>query len=757
MLAVATLNPAQQQAVEHDRGPALVIAGAGSGKTRVLTGRVARLIESGVPPEAILAFTFTNRAAREMRERLERQLGPTASRLWIGTFHATALRLLRREAGTLGLPAAFSIYDRDDQESVIRQLVKDAGLPDTVYKTGIVLGRISDAKNALVSPEEAERVAMSDFDRNVAKLHARYQSALRRAGALDFDDLIGESVRLWIDHPQAGERWSRRFEHVLVDEYQDTNHAQFRLVQALGRVHGNVFVVGDDDQSIYGWRGADLANVLDFERAFPGAVTIRLEQNYRSTGNILDAANAVIAHNVARKGKTLWSDRGAGERITFALEPDEQFEARRVRHWLQRQQTRGRRLTDCAVLYRTNAQSRALETELRQHGVPYEIVGGVSFFQRREVKDLLAYLRLVANPLDTASFFRIWNTPRRGFGSVLEQQLRSELALPGADPVAALRRLASGGTLRGPARAGAQQFLALIDDLRARLAEPVDRLFALLLERSGYLEHLDAAGEEDLRDRRANIEELGVAAAQFAAMQAAGDGGGTLLDWLSECSLLTDADRTREGDRVLLLTVHNAKGLEFDAVCVAGLEEGLMPHASSLDSGDQLEEERRLFYVALTRARDEVLLTAAAYRRRYDGAWGTAVSRFIQEIPAHLLDREEPAAVRGDRAPMGRSNAGTGARVGGGWRPRATAGSEEEFQALDLGGDESAPMHIPDLGGRSANAKRAVGRRVMHDQFGVGTVLDAEGDGPSMKLTVRFTSSVKKVLARFVQGAGDGD
>jgi DNA helicase-2/ATP-dependent DNA helicase PcrA len=382
-----------------------------------------------------------------MRARIESELGPAAAGVWIGTFHATAMRVLRREAHTLGLPPGFSIYDRDDQESVLRGLVRAAGLPDTIYRTGVVLGRISDAKNALVRPAEAERAAMSDFDRHVAALYGKYQAALRRAGALDFDDLIGETVRLWLDHPEAGARWSRRFQHVLVDEYQDTNHAQFRLVQCLTGVHGNVFVVGDDDQSIYGWRGADLANVLDFERTFPGAVTIRLEQNYRSTRNILDAANAVIAHNVARKGKTLWSDRDAGARLVFALTPDETFEARRVRHWLQRQQTRGRRLADCAVLYRTNAQSRALETELRQAGMPYEIVGGVSFFQRREVKDVLAYLRLAVNPLDTASFFRVWNTPRRGLGPVVEAQVRARIAPPGAEPVAALRSLVAEGGL----------------------------------------------------------------------------------------------------------------------------------------------------------------------------------------------------------------------------------------------------------------------------------------------------------------------
>jgi DNA helicase-2/ATP-dependent DNA helicase PcrA len=762
-------NAAQLAAVEHGDGPALVIAGAGSGKTRVLVGRVEHLLGRGTPPHAILAFTFTNRAAREMRGRIQGTVGPAASALWIGTFHATALRILRREANTLGLPQGFTIYDRDDQEAILRELIKDAALPDTIYRVGIVLGRISDAKNALVKPAEAERAAQHEFDVQIAKLYGRYQAALRRAGALDFDDLIAETVRLWLDHPDSGERWSRRFRHVLVDEYQDTNHAQFRLVQSLAAAHGNVFVVGDDDQSIYGWRGADLANVLDFERAFPGAVTLRLEQNYRSTKNILDAANAVIANNVARKGKTLWSEREAGAPVVFALAADETAEARRVRHWLQRQQARGRRLADCAVLYRTNAQSRALETELRQHGVPYEIVGGLSFFQRREVKDVLAYLRLAVNPLDVASFFRVWNTPRRGLGPAVEAQVRARLVVPGADPVSALQALAAEGALKGAARAGAQAFVGLIDELRARVSEPLGLLFALLLEKSGYLEHLDATSEEDLEDRRRNVEELGAAAAAFSAARGIPDSGPTpyssglapgepgddsgsdLLAWLSECSLLTDADRMSEGDRVLLLTVHNAKGLEFDAVAVAGLEEGLLPHATSLETTAELEEERRLFYVALTRARDEVLLTAAAYRRRFDGARGAAVSRFVGEIPDALLERED-----GD----GWSHRGARGGMHGGARRSWTfhrGDDEVREQAFDDGGGQASPGIPLVSAGRSASARRAVGRRVAHDTFGTGTVLEADGEGADMKLTVRFPGVVKKVYARFVTGIDGAD
>jgi DNA helicase-2/ATP-dependent DNA helicase PcrA len=610
---------------------------------------------------------------------------------------------------------------------------------------------------------------MTPFDRNVAVVFARYQAALRRNGALDFDDLIAESVRLFLEHPEAGERWSRRFEHVLVDEYQDTNHAQFRLVQALAAVHGNLFVVGDDDQSIYGWRGADLANVLDFERGFPGAVTIRLEQNYRSTGNILKAANAVIANNQARKGKTLWCDREDGAPLRFVLCADETAEARRVRRHLESRVRHGGKLADCAVLYRTNAQSRALETELRHAGLAYEIVGGVSFYQRREVKDLLAWLRLLVNPADTASFFRVWNTPRRGLGAVVQGQVESRVAL-GGTPASALASLRDEGALRGAAKAGAADLLAVLGALEAAREEPLGVLFGRLLERSGYLAHLEAVcdGEQDLAERRANVQELAASAAQFGE-----EGRGGLLEYLSECSLMTDADRVSEdADRVLLLTAHNAKGLEFSSVVVAGLEEGLMPHASSLEDTRELEEERRLFYVALTRAKDEVLLTAAAFRRRFDGAWGAQVSRFVDEIPQGLLEREEDVSgtwgsgsLRSNTSrPGGHARGGAGrstprdtenARWGDGRTYQRDDVADVADDADDSGG---GPTHgVTAAPARGAAARRAIGQRVMHERFGAGTVLEAEGEGPDMKLTVRFTGAIKKVLARFVTGAGDVD
>jgi DNA helicase-2/ATP-dependent DNA helicase PcrA len=731
------LNPAQHEAVEHASGPLLVIAGAGSGKTRVLTSRIARLLERGVRPEAILAFTFTNRAAREMRERIEREVGEAAARLWVGTFHATAVRLLRREAAALDRPRDFAIYDREDQESVLKEILKRRQLPEAAYRLGAVLGRISDAKNALVTPAEAARAAVSPYEKAIAECYADYATALRGAGAYDFDDLIAESVRLLTTRPEIGERYARRFEHVLVDEYQDTNHAQFRLVQALSHVHRNLFVVGDDDQSIYGWRGADLSNVLEFETAFPGASVVRLEQNYRSTGNILAAANAVIAHNPSRKGKTLWCDREAGAPLHFVLAADDVDEARRIRAYLESRVARGGRFDEAAVLYRTNAQSRALETELRQRAIHYELVGGIAFYQRREVKDVLAYLRAAVNPADAVSFWRIWNTPRRGLGAALRAQVETRAAHAGVPPESALRALAAERALPRGAAAGADELLALLDEIRERAAGAPDALVLHVLERSRYLTALEADDAEGFDERRANLEELVAAAAQSGARE-----GATLADFLAESALTTDADRLVEGaDRVLLLTAHNAKGLEFDVVIVAGLEEGLFPHGSSLDDPAELEEERRLFYVALTRARDEVLLTAAAFRRRFDGARGGSVSRFVDEIPAEVLTRDEGPA----RAPRRDERHAT-------WRGTWHRGGDEVADAASDGASawSAAPF-------RGTTRSRAVGREVYHESFGRGVVVEADGEGADARYTVRFGTTLKRVLGRFLSRGDHGD
>jgi DNA helicase-2/ATP-dependent DNA helicase PcrA len=755
-----SLNPEQRAAVEHPGGALLVIAGAGSGKTRVLTARIARLLANGMPPHAIVAFTFTNRAAREMRARIDSAVvasmpaGDASRELWVGTFHATCVRLLRREAEAAGIPRGFAIYDREDQETVIRGLVKKLELPEAAFRVGAVLARISDAKNALVGPAEFERLAAGPHERRLAELYGLYQKELARNGALDFDDLIGSTVRLLHERADVAERYGRRFQHVLVDEYQDTNHAQFRLVHALAAVHGNLFVVGDDDQSIYGWRGADLSNVLEFEQAFPGATVLRLEQNYRSTGNILSAANAVIAHNRARKGKTLWCEREAGARLRFALAADEFDEARRVRRFLEERVRRGQRLDEAAVLYRTNAQSRALESELLQQGMAYEIVGGVSFYQRREVKDLLAYLRLAVNPADAVAFWRVWNTPRRGLGAAVRTEVEAVVAGRGVTPVEALRSLAREGALSRVAAQGADRLLGVIDELAARLEDPVDVLFMRLLAGTDYLRHLESLGEEDYQDRRANVEELAATAGGFAAR-----GDGTLSDFLAEAALLSDVDRLAEGvDRVLLLTAHNAKGLEFDAVVVAGLEEGLFPHGSSLEDDAELEEERRLFYVAITRARDEVLLTAAATRRRFGalgGPLGGQVSRFVEEVPAELLEREVSPALAwqpragGDRWEGDGTGRGAGASVGASRRMRPEAARSVPGRP---GGSRT-----PQPPGRSGTVHRVIGREVYHEIFGRGIVVDAEGAAGELKCTVRFASGTKKVMGRFLTGGSDGD
>ena len=727
-----SLNEAQRAAVEHDSGPLLVVAGAGSGKTRVLTARIARLLGRGVAAENILAFTFTNRAAREMRERIERVAGSATAALWVGTFHGTAVRILRREGAALGIAAGFAIYDREDQEDVLADmLVRTQGAAEPGVLSA-ARGRISDAKNALVRPDEMARLAISPAEKRMAEIYAHYQAALRAGGALDFDDLIAECVRLFREHPAVGERYGRRFEHVLVDEYQDTNHAQFRLVESLARVHRNLFAVGDDDQSIYGWRGADRSNVLEFDQAFPGATVVRLEQNYRSTGNILKAANAVVAHNRRRQEKRLWCEREDGRPLRFVLAADEAEEARRIRQILAERVRSGRRLDECAVLYRTNAQSRALETELRMGLVPYQIVGGVAFYQRREVKDLIAYLRLVANPADAVSFWRVWNTPRRGLGDAVRARVEACMAKLGLAPLAALRHVLAAGELAKAAGRGAGELFSVLDELTDALrsggheAGP-DWMLRRLLDRTEYLGAL--AGEEQADERRANVEELVAAAAAFAATR-----GGTLVDFLSEAALVTDVDRLEEGaDRVLLLTAHNAKGLEFPVVIVAGLEEGLFPHGASSTDEAGLEEERRLFYVALTRAADEVLLTAAAYRRRFDGLRGGQVSRFVGEIPDDVLERDVTAG----HAAVERGLAGDGrgsSRPHGG-RARGSAA------ALD----------------RPAARHRALGRTVYHESFGRGVVVDAEGEGGEARFTVRFAAGVKKILGRFLNGGDDAD
>ena len=738
------LNDPQLAAVTHGDGPLLVLAGAGSGKTRVLVRRIAWLLaEREVPAHGILAFTFTNKAAREMRDRIVHLVGaPTARALWVGTFHATCARLLRQEAAAAGLPPAFTIYDRDDQLAVLKRALADADVSDDA-KPAAILSRISGAKNAFVDPEGMLRAAVGDLDRRVARIYAAYEQGLERAGAVDFDDLIVRAARLLEDDAVVRARYADRFRHVLVDEYQDTNHAQFRLVAAFSSTHGNVTAVGDDDQSIYGWRGADLSNVLDFERRFPRAEIIRLEQNYRSSGNILAAATAVIAHNRARKGKTLWTTRDAGPRLRLLLSGDEQAEGDRVAREARRVLERGGRLADVAVLYRTNAQSRALEIAFRRVGVPYELVGGVSFYERKEVKDILAYLRAALNPRDAVSFLRILNVPRRGLGDKVRALVEAGVAA-GRTAAEALGVELEAGTISGVAGSRARALLDLLDDLGRRRGEGADRLIEETLERTGYLQALDDAFPQDAPDRRENVGELVVAARQFSERGTEGEGGaapaegaGSLEAFLTEAALVADVDRwSNDADRAVLMTMHNAKGLEFPTVIVAGLEEGLLPHVSSSDDDDKVEEERRLFYVALTRAEQEVILSAASFRRRWDRTGAAELSRFAREIPPDLLAVDDPVPVRPSysRPSIGRPST-----------PPAWSGND------------GMRVTSPSLPGASSRKDPAVGRRVQHEKFGRGRVIAVDGGGADRKFTIEFQDGeTRKILGRFLTGLDDG-
>ena len=707
------LNPTQRQAVEHPGGPLLVLAGAGSGKTRVLTGRVAHLVrERGQPEGSILAFTFTNKAAREMRDRVESLLGTRELRAWVGTFHATCVRILRRHAEALGYPKAFVIYDTDDQRSLLRELLRqESGGEDKALTPAVAGGRISRLKNEGTTPEAFEAQARSPIDRRLAPVYARYARALRERAAMDFDDLLLYTVRLFDLDPDVLGQYSGRFRHVLVDEYQDTNAIQFELIERLSRAHRNLMAVGDDDQSIYGWRGADVSNILSFEKRFPEAAVLRLTQNYRSTQTILRAANGVVRHNTARKEKELWTENEVGETLRLHVLPDEEAEGEKVVSLLLEAQRRhGRSNRHFVVLYRTNAQSRAVENALRRSAIPYQLTGGVSFYERREVKDILAYLRALVQPKDTVSWFRILNVPGRGLGKSTLDRVREALdsgrrAMPEAlrDP-ALLGSVGSAAAKR--LEAAAALFESLLPLASLSPAAAIAELVAAIRYREYLLEEDPAQGSERIE----NVEEL-IAGAEAYARRAEDP---SVEGFLAEVSLLTDVDLWEDGeDTVNLMTMHSAKGLEFPVVFVVGLEEGLLPHATSLDNPEELEEERRLFYVALTRAQKEVHLLHATYRRAWNASAG-GLSRFASEIPPDcVVIEDEP--IWGRPAPRS--------------RPSRVA-------------SQSTPSGQPS----------PVGLRVHHPQFGEGVVVAAEGWGERAKLTVQFRrGGLKKILAAFAE------
>ena len=730
------LNPAQREAVEHVAGPILVLAGAGSGKTRVLTVRLARLIgEHGVDPRHILAVTFTNKAAAEMKHRVGTLLGQEPAGLWIGTFHSVCARLLRREAPHLGFTRAFTIYDEDDTESLVRRVVDDLGLPPRLFPARAVAHEISRAKNAMITPEAYAAAALDPWKQGVARAFAVSIKALKRANAMDFDDLLLHPLALFHQHPDRLTAWQQRFRYLLVDEYQDTNRAQYELLRALAGHTGNLFVVGDDDQSIYGWRGADLRNILEFQRDFPAARLVRLEENYRSTTAILDAANALIAPNKGRIGKTLRTTRGGGELVTLVRAADERDEA----EWLVRDMTdRARRhdagYDEMAVLVRTNAQTRVFEDELRRRAVPYRVVGAVSFYERREVKDMLAYLRLLVNPDDDEAFLRAVSVPRRGIGDTSLVQLQQAAAqwgwgLPKAASVA--NRVAE---MRPRTREALEKFAAELDAMRAELGhlQPSEALrgIAARIGMERYLLEEDETGAE----RVENVTELITAAAswseEFGAL-AVEDDGTPVERFLQQAALTGGADVV-SGDRgVTLMTLHSAKGLEFSLVVVAGMEDGLFP-LSRADTPEAVEEERRLAYVGATRARDKLVLSYATARRRGGQLLPAAPSRFLRDIPESLIDervtRPSWGIAREPRhAPGPARRAFTPA-------PLALAAEPEPEDHND-----DAPLYRP-------------GERVRHRRFGGGTIREVRGQGRDLKVAVEFDDAeigLKQLLAAY--------
>jgi DNA helicase II / ATP-dependent DNA helicase PcrA len=783
------LNPQQREAVEHFEGPLLVLAGAGSGKTRVLTARVCHLVRHhGVSPRRILAVTFTNKAAGEMRERIRLYLGEEPAGMWVGTFHALGARILRRYAPRMGRSSAFTIYDQDQSLREMKRAQEEAGVDPKRWNPKIFRAVVSGAKNQLVSPRQFAEENGDGFDlllRGVARVYPVYQEALRNHEAFDFDDLLMKPVELLEGHPEVLEEYRLRFTFILVDEYQDTNRAQFRFLELLAADSSNLMVVGDDDQSIYGWRGADIRNILGFEASFPGARVVRLEQNYRSTETILQAANQVILHNRDRKGKTLRTNRMGGEKIHVTETLDETDEARWIADEIQSRQAGDSpgACRDFAVLYRTNAQARALEDAFRGAGLPYQVVGGIRFYERREIQDVLAYLRLVSNPRDGGAFDRVVNYPRRGVGSTSVARLREWARGEGLPLLEAAERARDIPHLPKGGSRGLEEFGALIRRFAALASQvSVGTVLEELVEALDLLTLLREEGPEG-EDRARNVEELVAGALDFGAElldeeDQPGDGFTELDLFLQRVALVADVDNhDPAADSVTLMTLHNAKGLEFPVVFISGLEDGLFPLGRAYENPSDLEEERRLFYVGVTRARDKLFLTHARRRRRGGDVQDGRRSPFVEAIPLSLLHLgRSPRLHRGSPTGFGEGRArgfgrrfgrgewddfhwgdvdgmkgGLGVGGGGGYREPVGGGfGGESSGASDgaFGGGTHLPLEEAEM---NQDLPRFVkGERVAHPTFGSGTVLEASGFGRDLKVTVLFDSvGRKKLLARY--------
>jgi DNA helicase II / ATP-dependent DNA helicase PcrA len=727
MISLENLNPAQQEAVKHTEGPLLILAGAGTGKTRVITYRIAWLIEHGIPPSSILAVTFTNKAAGEMRERVAamlRESGRAGGDVWVSTFHSFCARLLRREAPSAGLPHDFAIYDDDDQISAVKQALRDEGIDDKTLPPRSLRERISHAKNSSISAEQLAGEAYDDWHKKVARVYAAYERILERNGAVDFDDLLLRAVKLLRENADVREKWRRRFQYLHVDEFQDTNRAQADLVRLLANEQNNVCVVGDEDQSIYSWRGALAGNLLRFSGTFPNTKIIRLEENYRSTQTILDAAAAVVERNSQRLGKALRATVPGGDSLSFYEGRDAIAEAEYTVGEIVRL-TRDDPATRIAVLYRTAAQSRLYEEGLRRYGIKYRVVGGYSFYRRAEVRDALCYVRVVLHPEDDIALARILNVPPRGIGATTLQNLRASAAAANTSLWEAM------GNLPPTARsASLASFRKLMEELR-RDAAPLEpaQMMREILERSGYGDWIKELDHLEHTSKGENLAEL------VNAVADATEHGESLQDILDAAALVSDADDFDGEVTVSLMTLHAAKGLEFDHVLLAGMEEGLFPHNRALDTKEGIEEERRLCYVGMTRARRTLTLTRATYRRIYgnESLGVSQPSRFLEEIPAELI----------------RTAPGSGAEASSG---RGRAEDDEYSQAYPHKRPARTASRGARSGGGGGRKSSLVGTRVKHPTYGVGTILDVEGEGEDRRLTVSFTDyGRKKLVERYAK------
>ena len=772
---IDTLNGPQREAVTTTEGPLLVLAGAGSGKTRVLTYRIANLIENhGVAPWEILAITFTNKAAAEMRERLGGLVGPRARGMWVSTFHSMCVRILRADAERLGFTRNFTIYDTDDQKRLYKEIMAELDIDPKRFPVNALMNRISTAKNELVVPGDFEKQATDPVGKVAARVYARLQERLKAANAFDFDDLLLYAYLLLKNHADVLDAYRERFRYLMVDEYQDTNHAQYAITVLLAAKHQNIMVVGDDDQSIYSWRGADIRNILEFEQDYPNAHTVKLEQNYRSVGNVLAAANAVIANNQHRKQKKLFTAAEDGEKISVYLAADERDEGRWIAGEIERRRAAGTSYDDMAVFYRTNAQSRMLEDMLLRAGVPYRIVGGTRFFDRAEIRDVMAYLTLVVNPADDIAAKRVVNVPRRGVGkSTVErvEQFAREMDMPFLE---AAELAIVDPELRASTQRALGEFVGLLKEARTYEGD-LRKVIETIIDKSGLVTALELENTDEARSRVENVKEfLGVVDefsethdaddADYAPPTAGGAGGegepvrvlrgDSLADFIEWVRLRTDLDTmTEDGNAVTLMTVHSSKGLEFDCVFVAGMEETLFPHMNSVGDAAGVEEERRLAYVAITRARKRLYLTCAQQRQIFGQTSANPVSRFVQEIPSELRATTGVGSAgfsgtgwekRGSR----RGIAGSGTEAGGGrvfGRSSASGSAGRADRDRASRGGLGAAGANPNAGKKAAAKMTfAVGDTVDHKTFGRGRVVKVDGD--SLHIKFSRTGQTKKLL-----------